>query len=772
MAVPKFGIGASALRKEDAKLLKGEGRFTDDIRAEGALHGLVLRSQHAHAAFEIASSEAAAAMPGVRLILTAADIGHLGPVPCKMRVRQPDGTRHEVREAPILCSGTVRHVGDAVAFIVAESREQAEDAAELIEIEWQSLTAITDMRAALDSGAPLVWPELGANQVYAFQKGDREATDRAFNDADAVTELTIVNNRIISNYLEPRAAIGSYDSGTGIYTLQTPSQGVHAIRDAIANDIFHIDPDKVVVTTGDVGGGFGTKSFCYREYALVLEAARRLGQPVRWLSSRTEHALADSHGRDSIMTGAFAFDANRRITGMRVRMIADMGSYLSPYGPMIPTMSAMMATGVYDIPNLDFDLKAVYTNTTPVDAYRGAGRPEAAYLVERMMDAAARDLGMNPVALRRINFIGPQQFPYRTQGGCLYDVGEFDGHLTMALQLAGWDGFEARRREAEKRGMLRGIGLSTYVEICAFPGSEPAHLHLNDDGTITLYIGTQTNGQGHATAYSQFIAEKIGVDFDRIIVRQGDTRELASGGGTGGSRSIPLGGVSVVKAGEELAEKIRRIAGEELEAAPEDIELENGMARVAGTDREIDFAAVARAARAPADIIAIADVTQEEATFPNGTHIVEVEIDPDTGRTEIVNYQIVDDFGVTVNPVLLAGQIHGGIAQGAGQALVEGAVYSGDGQLLTATFMDYAMPRANSFPDFKFETRNVPSTANALGIKGAGEAATIGSTPAVMNAVIDALHRAYGIRAMDMPATPAKIWQAIADVRANRTASI
>jgi aerobic carbon-monoxide dehydrogenase large subunit len=387
-----------------------------------------------------------------------------------------------------------------------------------------------------------------------------------------------------------------------------------------------------------------------------------------------------------------------------------------------------------------------------------------------MMDAAARDLGLDPVELRRINFIKPDQFPYKTQTGCLYDVGEFDGHLTEALKLAEWDGFEARRKASEAKGMIRGIGLSTYVEICAFPGSEPAHLHLNDDGTVTLYIGTQTNGQGHATAYSQFIAEKIGIDFDRIIVRQGDTRELASGGGTGGSRSIPLGGVSVARAGEDLANKIKRIAGDELEASPEDIELENGIARVAGTDRQLDFAAVAKAAKTPEEVIAIADIKQDEATYPNGTHVVEVEIDPDTGRTEIVNYQIVDDFGVTVNPILLGGQIHGGIAQGAGQALVEGAVYSEDGQMLTATFMDYAMPRADSFPLFKFETRNVPSTTNALGIKGAGEAATIGSTPAVMNAVIDALYRAYGIRSLDMPATPGKVWQVIQDAKESQAA--
>jgi carbon-monoxide dehydrogenase large subunit len=451
---------------------------------------------------------------------------------------------------------------------------------------------------------------------------------------------------------------------------------------------------------------------------------------------------------------------------MRVDMVANMGAYLSQYGPMIPTMAALMATGVYDISNLDYEIRGAYTNTTPVDAYRGAGRPEAAYLIERLMDSSARDLGISPVELRRINFIKPEQFPYRTQSDCLYDVGEFDGHLQQALEMSGYGDFQERCDEAASRGKVRGLGLSTYVEICAFPGSEPAHLHLNPDGTITLFIGTQTNGQGHATAYSQLIAEKIGIDFDKIIVRQGDTAELKRGGGTGGSRSIPIGGVSVVRAGEDLAEKIKRIASDELESAAEDIELVGGMARIAGTDRMLSFAEVARAAKAPADIIAIADVKQDEATFPNGTHVVEVEIDPETGMTEIVNYQIVDDFGVIVNPILLMGQIHGGVAQGAGQALVEGVQYSEEGQLLTATFMDYAVPRAGDLPYFKFDTRNVPSVANALGIKGAGEAATIGSTPAVMNAVIDALHRGYGIKSFDMPATPGKVWEAIEAAKA------
>lgn len=761
MNVPKFGIGASALRKEDLSLLKGEGRYTDDLRMDGALHGYVLRSPYAHARFTIASTEAASALPGVHLVMTAADVSDLGDVPNKAQVKQPDGTYHEKRQAPVLCRSVARHIGDGVAFVVADSREIAEDAAELIEVDWEGLDAHVDLATALDEGVPLVWDELGTNQAFLHRTGDAARTDAAFESAARVVDLRVVNNRIVSHYMEPRAAVAQYDASTGHFLLHAPSQGVHSMRDILAKDIFRIEPEKVRVVTGDVGGGFGTKSFCYREYALVMEAARRLGRPVRWVSSRTEHTLADAHGRDSIMDASLAFDRGNRITGMRVRMIADMGAYLSQYGPMIPTMAALMATGVYDIPALDFEIRAAYTHTTPVDAYRGAGRPEAAYLIERLMDAAAAELGVSPVELRRINFIKPEQFPYTTQSGCYYDVGEFDGHLQRALELSGYAGFEARNAEAKTRGRIRGIGLSTYVEICAFPGSEPAHVRLNGDGTVTLLIGTQTNGQGHATAYSQFIAEKIGIDFDKIIVRQGDTDDLSSGGGTGGSRSIPIGGLSVIRAGEDLAEKIKRIAGDELESAADDIELVDGTARIAGTDRMLSFSEVARAARTPDQLLAIADVKQERATFPNGTHVVEVEIDPDTGATEIVNYQVVDDFGVIVNPVLLIGQIHGGIVQGAGQALIEGTHYSPDGQLLTATFMDYAVPRADTMPEFKFETRNVPSKSNPLGIKGAGEAATIGATPAVMNAVIDALRRAYGIKAMDMPATPSRIWEAI-----------
>jgi carbon-monoxide dehydrogenase large subunit len=444
-----------------------------------------------------------------------------------------------------------------------------------------------------------------------------------------------------------------------------------------------------------------------------------------------------------------------------------MGAYISQYGPFIPFIGVTMSTGVYDIRALDVSVTGVYTNTCPVDAYRGAGRPEAAFLLEKLVDACARDLGLGADEIRRRNFIKPEQMPYRTQTGRLYDTGEFAGHMDLALQRAEWNRFSERLDEAKSRGKIRGIGMATYIEACAFPGSEPAHVTLNGDGTVTLKIGTQTNGQGHATAYAQFVSEKLNLPIERIHVRQGDTDELKSGGGTGGSRSIPLGGVSAARAGEHLAEKIRQIAADELEASAGDIELEDGVARIVGTDRTVDFATIAKAAKKPEDLQGFGEFVQDEATYPNGTHICEVEIDPDTGSTEVVRYTIVDDFGATVNPILLAGQVHGGVVQGIGQALCEEAVYGEDGQLLAASFMDYAMPRADDFPFFHFETRNVPSTTNALGIKGAGEAGTIGATPAALNAVTDALYRACGIDHIEMPATPARVWAAINDASAS-----
>ncbi len=758
---PKFGMGASVLRKEDDAFITGKGRYTDDIAPEGTLHAYVLRSPIANGAFRIGSVEAARTAPGVHLVLTAADIAHLGDLKTGAMQKQPDGSRAPSRDIPILCRDRVHHVGDAVAFVVAESRALAQDAAELIEIDYDPEDAAASTATALDDGTALVWPELGTNRAFLYELGDPAKTEAAFAKADRVTRIEFMNSRLVVNYMEARAALAEWRADEDRFVLTTGSQGVHSMQRIIAQQVFGMPLEKLRVTTPDVGGGFGPKTFVYREYPLVLEAAKRLGRPVKWTGDRSEHFLEDAQGRDNVVVAEMAMDGDGRFLGLRIRLVANLGAYCSQFGPFIPYMGATMSTGVYDIQALDVAITGVYTNTTPVDAYRGAGRPEAAFLLEKLVDACARDVGLSPDEIRRRNFIRPQQFPYTTPTGRMYDVGEFAGHMDLAMERADWKGFEKRLADSKARGRIRGIGMATYIEACAFAGSEPAHVRLNADGTVTMFIGTQTNGQGHATAYAQFVAEKLNIDIAKVEVRQGDTDELDKGGGTGGSRSIPLGGISAARAGEDLAEKIRKIAADEMEASAADIELADGVARIVGTDRRMDFAAIAQAAKDPADLKGFGEYVQNEATYPNGTHISEVEIDPETGRTEILRYTIVDDFGATVNPLLLAGQVHGGVVQGIGQALTEDTVYGEDGQLITASFMDYGMPRADDVPAFSFETRNVPSTTNAMGMKGAGEAGTIGATPSVMNAITDALYRAYGISHIDMPATPQRVWQAI-----------
>ena len=758
---PKFGMGASVLRKEDDAFIFGRGHYTDDFAPAGMLHLYVLRSPTARAKFTIVSTQAAKAAPGVHLVLTAADID-LGDLKSGAMQKQPDGSRAPTRDIPILCRDEVSYVGDAVACVIAESRALAQDAAELIEIDYEDMEPVALTAQALDTDAPLVWPEHGSNRAFRYELGDAAKTEAAFAKAKHVTRTVFRNNRLVCNYMEPRAALAEWNAQEERLVLTVGSQGVHSMQ-RILSGVLGIAPAGLRVVTPDVGGGFGPKTFVYREYALVLDAARRLGRPVKWASDRTEHFLTDAQGRDNEVEAEMAMDADGRFLGLRVGLVANLGAYCSQYGPFIPYVGATMSTGVYDIKALHVGIDGVYTNTCPVDAYRGAGRPEAAYLLEKLVDACARDMNLSPAEIRRRNFIRPEQFPYTTATGRRYDVGEFDGHMTLALERADWNGFEARRQGSKAAGRLRGIGMATYVEACAFAGSEAAHLTLNGDGTVTLFIGTQTNGQGHATAYSQFVAEKLNLPIEKIHVRQGDTDELDKGGGTGGSRSIPLGGVSAAYAGENLAEKIKKIAADELEAGAADIELVDGTARIVGTDRSLDFSAIAKAAKSPDDLKGFGEFVQDEATYPNGTHICEVEIDPATGTTEILRYTIVDDFGAVVNPILLAGQVHGGVVQGIGQALTEDAVYGEDGQLLTASFMDYGMPRADLIPFIDFSTRNVPSTTNALGIKGAGEAGTIGATPAVMNAVTDALWQAHRIGHIEMPATPLRVWQAIRD---------
>ena len=754
----KFGMGAAPRRVEDGSLVRGQGRYTTDVTPAGTLVGYVLRSSAGHARITLGGIDDARSAPGVHLVWTADDVSDLAPMPCEAKPKAKED--YTEPHYPVLCSDTVRHVGDAIAFIVADDLDSAKSAAEMIEVDYETLPAVTDTAGALASGAPLVWPDRASNLAFETELGDKQATDAAFASAARVAELVIVNNRLICNYMEPRAIVAEYDSGSDRYTVTVGSQGVHGMRDAMCK-VLKIDPQSMRVLTFDVGGGFGTKTFNYREYPLSVKAAKALGRPVKWVSDRNEHFLADAHGRDNVTTGAFALDSDGRIQAMRVELIANMGSYFNQFGPYIPAIGLTMLTGLYDIQTVYATCKAVMTNTVPTDAYRGAGRPEAAYFIERLMDEAARVTGLSRTEIRRRNFISPEQMPYKTPTDRVYDTGEFAAHMDKALEVAEAASFDARAEESKARGRVRGLGFATYIEVCAFGNSEPAKAVLESDGTVSLHIGTQSNGQGHQTAYAQFVAGPLGLDYDRIKVVQGDTDKLAKGGGTGGSRSIPLGVTSVDRASRQLADQIKELAADELEAGIGDIELVDGAARVVGTDRLVSYADLAGRAADKSKLAAEAEVRQDENTYPNGTHVCEIEVDPETGLTQLVRYTIVDDFGVTVNPMLLAGQIHGGVAQGIGQALTEHTVYDDDGQLITATFNDYAMPRAWDIPDIHFETRNVPSTWNPMGIKGAGEAGTIGAAPAVMNALVDALGRGFGITHIDMPATPLRVWEAI-----------
>jgi aerobic carbon-monoxide dehydrogenase large subunit len=757
----KFGFGQPLKRKEDAALVTGHGNYVADFLPEGTLHAAVLRSPHAHARFTIRDPDHVRAMKGVRLVLTGQDVKQLKPLPTPGVIPGPE---IKIPPYPILARDVVKHVGDSVAFIVADTIEQARDAAEAIAIDWSELPHVIGAMEALEPGAPQVWPDR-PNLSFETAMGDETATKAAFANAARVVTTTIVNQRLVTNYMDTRGVLAEFDGKS--FTLTCSSQGAHIIRDIIGCEVMGLAPDKMRVITPDVGGGFGTKLFPYREYALAAVAAGKLHKPVRWVSERGEHFLADSHGRDNISTAKLALDEKGKILAADIDIVADMGAYLSCYAPYIPWLGVGMATGCYDIPAAHVRLRAVYTNTVPVDAYRGAGRPEASYLIERAVDHAAREIGMAPDAFRRKNLIKASSLPYTTPTGKVYDSGDFAGTLARAKELVAWDGFDARIRESKRAGRLRGIGIATYVEACGNNGPETATVNLDKDGGATVLIGSQSTGQGHATCYAQLVAERLDLPPDMVRVVQGDTDRIKSGAGTGGSSSIPIGGVAVDRASKTLGDQLKELAADVLEASAGDMEIAESKVRVAGTDRTISFAELAaHPAATPEKLTAANQFGNEPPTFPNGTHTAEIEIDPDTGATHILRYVVVDDFGATLNPLLLEGQVHGGAVQGIGQALMEETVYDkASGQLLSATFMDYAMPRASDAPEFVFETRNVPCKTNPLGVKGAGEAGAIGSCPAVINAVIDALDRAYGIRHIDMPATPAKIWTAIARAR-------
>ena len=762
MKVMKFGAGQAVKRIEDVRFVTGEGRYSTDASEGAALRAVFVRSPHGHANFRIDDIESARGLPGVRGVFVAEDFAELGDLPCLGSVKNSNKSLTPLKPFPVMSKGQVDHVGDIVAMVVADSAVQARDAAEAIAITWTELPAVTDPEAAILPDAPVVFKSAPNNVAYDTFIGDKDKTDGVFESAAKTARIKVVNPRVVANFMEPRSAVGEYDPKSGRRTLHVSCQGVHMIRNVIANQILKIPTEKLRVITQDVGGGFGTKTFVYREYPLVLEAARRLGRSVSWLADRTEHFVGDAQGRDNVTIAEMAMDADGRFLAMRVNILGNLGAYLHLFAPYIPWLGASMATGPYHVDALYARVRGVYTHTVPVDAYRGAGRPEAAYVLERLVDACAREIGVGANEIRARNFITPNQMPYHTITDRDYDVGDFEGAMRACLAKADYANFEHRASESRRLGTIRGFGISSYIECTAWGDGEEGSVALDKDGDFTVLIGTQSNGQGHETAYAQVVSQYLDVPLDRIKVVQGDTDRIPSGNGTGGSRSIPVGAVMVTRASQALAASLKELASDKLEAAVQDLEIADGQIRVAGTDRGISYAEIAALPEAiPSKLTSTESFVPPNATYPNGTHSCEVEIDPDTGVTRIVRYTIVDDFGFTLNPLLLAGQVHGGIAQGVGQALMERAVFDENGQLLTASFMDYSMPRADDLPEFDFETRNIPSTTNPLGLKGAGEAGSIGSTPAVMNAIADALWRAYRVDHIDMPATPFAVYKAI-----------
>ncbi len=766
----KFGVGQPVRRVEDQRFITGQGRYTDDIDIAGQAYGYVLRSPEAHARITSIDLEAAKAAPGVLAVITGADIEASGgnALPCAVPMANRDGSKGVNPLRPVLCTDRVRHVGDHVAFVVAETIAQAKDAAELISVEYDSLPVVADTETAGAAGQPLVHDDVPGNLSFDWEYGERAAVEAALAKAAHVTRLRVINNRLVANAIEPRAAIAEWDAKTGI-TLHACTQGGWLWTDILAGAL-KVAPEKVRILTPDVGGGFGMKAFFYPEYAMAAFAARALGRPVKWTGERSETFLADVMGRDHVTEAALALDADHKIIGMQVETIANMGAYNSLFAPFIPTMAALkVLPGVYDVKSMVYRVRGVLTNTTPVDAYRGAGRPESIYLVERLVDAAAREVGLDPTEFRRRNFIGAGAMPFKTTAGEIYDSGEFAKVMDAALKEADWGGFGKRQAEAASRGQRRGIGMAYYIESTMGDPQEAAKIQFEDDGTVSVLVGTQSNGQGHETAYAQVLNDRLGIPFEQIRIVQGDTSLLKWGGGTGGSRSLTAEGMAIRDASDMVIERGKHYASQELETAVADIEFtrEAGEFRVIGTDRRIgllELAAKARTMTPPEgaepglDAEAMAKI--DAWTFPNGCHIAEVEIDPDTGVTRIVRYTAVDDFGVVLNPMLVAGQVHGGVVQGIGQALYEHAVYDGSGQLLSGSFMDYCMPRADGVPAMAVSTLEVPCTTNPMGIKGCGEAGSVASPAAVINAIIDALAD-LGVTAIDMPATPQKVWQLI-----------
>ncbi|HEY0204707.1 MAG TPA: xanthine dehydrogenase family protein molybdopterin-binding subunit [Acetobacteraceae bacterium] len=767
----KFGMAQPVRRVEDPRLLIGDGRYTDDISLPGEAFGVVLRSPHAAAHILSIDTSAAKALPGVLAVITGADLeaDGIGGLPCAIPLKNRDGSKRADVPHPVLATKQVRHVGDPVVFIVAETHQAGRDALEAVMVDYDLLPSVTDLGAAMDDGQPQVWDGVPSNRCFDWETGDKARTDELFGQAARVTRLTVVNNRVVVASMEARAAVAEYDPASERWTLHTNTQGGWSIKEMLASAVFDVPAERFRVVTPDVGGGFGMKLFLYAEHALTCYAARKVGRPVKWASERSEAFLSDTHGRDNIMQGEIALDDGGKFLAMRIRNVANMGAYLSNYAPMIPTMAGTkVLASVYGFQAIYANVVGVFTNTVPVDAYRGAGRPESNYVVERLIDAAAFEAGIDRVELRRRNMVPPSAMPYVTAMKQTYDSGDFGKVLDAALQKMDWAGFEHRRAGSEARGMKRGIGMAYYLEATGGSPSERAEIRFADDGFVDVFVGTQSTGQGHETAYVQLTVDQLGIDGDKVRIRQGDTDTIPTGGGTGGARSLYSEGQAILVTAASVIEKGKQAASEALEASAADIEFTGGRFSVAGTDRGMGILELAAHQRSRASggqqatQLDAAEVAQiEKHTYPNGCHMAEVEVDPETGIISVVRYIVCDDVGKAVNPMIVRGQVHGGVAQGVGQAMLERTSYDHEsGQLLSGSFMDYALPRAADLPDIEVDLIEVPCLSNPLGVKGAGEAGAVGSPPAMINAIVDAL-RGSGVKSIDMPATPEKVWKAI-----------
>ncbi len=769
----KYGIGQSVSRFEDPRLLRGKGRFIDDINLPGQAYAHLLRSPHAHAAIKSMDLSTALKAPGVIAIYTGDDIERdgLGSMVVSVPRKRPDGSPMFAKAHRGLSSGRVRYVGDPVALVIAESVLQARDASELIDIDYDTLPAVCDTAASATPGAPAVWDECPDNISNVFQAGNAEATAAAFAQATHILKRRYVISRVYAHYIQPRGVIGSYDEGDERYTIYADVQYPHRVRNALAANIFKIPEHRIRVIANDIGGGFGTKGWQYPEHRLMPWAARKIGRPVKWTCERSEAILADEHARDVISDAELAMAADGRILAMRVRTLANVGAYVSSDRNLLSTFANVHTlSGVYAIAAAHVHVTCVMANTNGTAPYRGAGRPESIYVMERLLDDAAREFGFDRIELRRKNVIAPSAMPYRNPFGVRYDCGEFGRGMEQALAAADFAGFELRRAEAKSRGMLRGIGVINAIERAASPSQQEfAEVRFTPSGSALVLIGTKNQGQGHETLYKQIVNQRLGLDPSEVQFIDGDTDRVAFGMGSNGSRSTVIGGTALWNASGRIIEKGKKIAGHLLEAADSDITFSDGEFMVAGTDRKISLKEVAKAAFVTAKLPAgfegglyeTATFAPSEDTWPNGTHVCEVEIDPETGVVKVVNYVVADDVGTMVNPAGVKGQIHGGVAQGLGQALMEQVVYDPDsGQLLSGSFMDYAMPRADDLPYLQVESNSVPTLLNPLGAKGAGEAGTVGAIPSVINAIIDAL-APIGVKTIEMPATSGKIWAAI-----------